>query len=175
VLDFTGVKAITIPEGSVKKITRKSDSVVLWEMPATYKNLADPNSSDWADGYRLSSSGALSAEPTQTTTQYIPCKIGDILRVKGIDLRKDGQRLALYNSSKACKYVFYCTNAYSSGSSNSAIKEKITYANGISTYTLGMQGNGALTTVDTAYFRLAYKTAACDKNDLVITLNEEIT
>lgn len=30
-IDFTGVKAVTIPEGSVKKITRKSDGVVLWE------------------------------------------------------------------------------------------------------------------------------------------------
>lgn len=30
-IDFTGVKAITIPEGAVKKITRKSDGVVLWE------------------------------------------------------------------------------------------------------------------------------------------------
>lgn len=30
-IDFTGVKAITIPEGSVKKITR--GSTVLWEKP----------------------------------------------------------------------------------------------------------------------------------------------
>lgn len=30
-IDFTGVKAITIPEGIVKKITRKSDGVVRWE------------------------------------------------------------------------------------------------------------------------------------------------
>ena len=30
-IDFTGVKAVTVPEGAVKKITRKSDGVVLWE------------------------------------------------------------------------------------------------------------------------------------------------
>lgn len=30
-IDFTGVKAITVPEGAVKKIKRKSDGVVLWE------------------------------------------------------------------------------------------------------------------------------------------------
>lgn len=29
-IDFTGVKSITIPEGAVKKITRKSDGFVLW-------------------------------------------------------------------------------------------------------------------------------------------------
>jgi hypothetical protein len=31
VLDFTGVKAINIPEGKVKKITRKTDGALLWE------------------------------------------------------------------------------------------------------------------------------------------------
>ena len=30
-IDFTSVKAVTVPEGAVKKITRKSDGVVLWE------------------------------------------------------------------------------------------------------------------------------------------------
>ena len=43
-LDFTGVKAITIPEGKVKKITRKSDGVVLWEkatgrIPSAYQEV----------------------------------------------------------------------------------------------------------------------------------------
>lgn len=35
-IDFTGVKAITIPEGSVKKITR--GSTVLWEKPIVDDN-----------------------------------------------------------------------------------------------------------------------------------------
>lgn len=30
-IDFTGVKAVNVPEGAVKKITRKSDGAVLWE------------------------------------------------------------------------------------------------------------------------------------------------
>ena len=30
-IDFSGVKAITIPEGSVSKITRNSDGAILWE------------------------------------------------------------------------------------------------------------------------------------------------
>ena len=30
-IDFTGVNAVTIPEGSVSKITRKSDGLILWE------------------------------------------------------------------------------------------------------------------------------------------------
>lgn len=35
-IDFTDVKAVTIPEGIVKKIIRKSDSVVLWEKAPTF-------------------------------------------------------------------------------------------------------------------------------------------
>jgi hypothetical protein len=31
VLDFTGVKAVNIPEGKVKKITRKTDGALLWQ------------------------------------------------------------------------------------------------------------------------------------------------
>lgn len=34
-IDFTGVTAVTIPEGNVLKIARKSDGTVLWEKPAS--------------------------------------------------------------------------------------------------------------------------------------------
>ena len=30
-IDFTGVKAVTIPEGTVKLVTRKSDGFIIWE------------------------------------------------------------------------------------------------------------------------------------------------
>ena len=43
-IDFTGVKALTIPEGSVKKITRKSDGALIWEkstgrLPSAYQEV----------------------------------------------------------------------------------------------------------------------------------------
>lgn len=38
-IDFAGVKAITIPEGNVSKITRKSNNAVLWERAPLYTNL----------------------------------------------------------------------------------------------------------------------------------------
>lgn len=43
-IDFTGVKAITIPEGNVSKITRKTDNTVLWEkvtsrLPSEYQEV----------------------------------------------------------------------------------------------------------------------------------------
>lgn len=34
-IDFTGVTAVTIPEGNVLKIARKSDGTVFWEQPAS--------------------------------------------------------------------------------------------------------------------------------------------
>lgn len=34
-IDFTGVTAVTIPEGNVVKITRKSDGNIIWEKPET--------------------------------------------------------------------------------------------------------------------------------------------
>ena len=36
-IDFTGAKSIIVPEGAVKKITRKSDGVVLWNKLTTWK------------------------------------------------------------------------------------------------------------------------------------------
>ena len=43
-LNFTNVKTLTIPEGKIKKITRKSDGVVLWEratgrIPSAYQEV----------------------------------------------------------------------------------------------------------------------------------------
>lgn len=52
-MDFSSVKAITIPEGSVKKIT--AGSVVLWEKRANYTNLFDPSTA--TINKRISSGG----------------------------------------------------------------------------------------------------------------------
>lgn len=65
-----------------------------------YTNLANPNSSDWMEGYRLNSSG----EPTETTdgnqtvlTHYIDCVQGDVIRIKGLTM--GSYRVALYTGS----------------------------------------------------------------------------
>ena len=59
-LNFKGVKAITIPEGKVAKITRKSDSVVLWEkvtsrIPSEYQEV------EWIRNAPLTSTGTSKA------------------------------------------------------------------------------------------------------------------
>lgn len=68
-LDFTGVKAITIPEGKVKKITRKSDGVVLWEARANYTNLFDPSAA--VLNSRVNSSGTISAYDGHVISNWI--------------------------------------------------------------------------------------------------------
>ena len=85
-IDFTNVKAITIPEGAVKKITRKSDGALLWQ-GATYTNLiplsigtdkkpyiGDNGEVGYKTGIQISSSDG--EEKTSLTTDavgFIPC------------------------------------------------------------------------------------------------------
>lgn len=53
----------------------------------TYENLADPGSADWKEGYKLSiNTGGVSALEGHTTTNFIPCKAGDTLRIKGMNI-----------------------------------------------------------------------------------------
>jgi len=52
----------------------------------TYTNLADPASSDWLSDSRLSQSGSSPATLAGgTVTNYIPCKAGDVIRIRGFN------------------------------------------------------------------------------------------
>lgn len=66
-----------------------------------YTNLAEPlpnnttDTSKWVNGYRYSSSG-ISAQSGTTISNHIPCKVGDVVRIKGVTLRANTDRLGLY-------------------------------------------------------------------------------
>lgn len=88
-MDFSVIKALTIPEGEVTKI--EANGVVLWQA-VTYKNWAKysteadgttiyNNGLGYKDGYRVRSGGAEAAHDTATCTGFIPFKKGDILRI----------------------------------------------------------------------------------------------
>jgi formylmethanofuran dehydrogenase subunit D len=49
----------------------------------SYTNLADPTSSEWMDGHKISSSGVVETASGTTLMNTIPCVKGDIVRVKG--------------------------------------------------------------------------------------------
>lgn len=173
-MNFSTVKTITIPEGNVTKISH--DGSVLWQKPKSFTNLADPTSADWLVGYRLNSSGVPVVAEDTTVTNFIACKKGDILRVN-MDLRSQGQRITGFDVDTGKNvFVGYFTNSYSNVVSDSSIKDKITYENGISSYELMIGGSGnTLYGADNMTVRFSFITSAIAAEDIIITINEEIS
>lgn len=170
-IDFSTVKAITIPEGVVKQITRKSDGTVLWK--AGPKNwIPYSTESDgktifngglgYKDNSRLNSSADVVTLNGYVVTGYIPVKPGDIVRVKGIT----------WNSSTNTGSYFWTFNSgftklkssrpnISSQDIVATVKE-----NGVVEFMLQRYANTV------AYIRFSsYGSGA----NLVVTVNEEIT
>ena len=189
-IDFFAVKEGTIPEGEVKQIAK--DGVVLWK--GGYTNLV-PTSKDtdgsvfngvgYRDGYRLSSSGSLSAQNGKTVSGFIPCKSTDLIRLSGVDwFPPDGY----------CYLVFYDSNLATLGSVNvyvnsTAASGYLSGARGIvrfkSTTNTPMdihpsESNGVftfdqITFTDgsaVAYFRI---NGHGNGENMIVTVNEEIT
>lgn len=140
-----------------------------------YTNLADPSSSDWQEGYRLSSSGALSAaDYGNAVANFIPCKAGDVVRVKGINI-------AYYNSNSSGTQSRTYMRYYASTTSSSVFAiipadNTSVFVNDGDTWTFTV-GNGLSGDTSTiAYIRPygAYYDGYT-KDNVVITVNEEIT
>lgn len=186
---FKGVKAITIPEGSVKKIT--SGGVVLWAKKAGYTNVlplaqgyasSSPYvGSDGSVGYgnnmRISTSSAsatyMKAQTGVDTTGMIPVKRGDVIRFKNCNFKVTpsntyGTRLQGYNSSKAVISAF-------NGISTS-IPNRLPYVvSGDEIVQITLEPKAAWTSSgidDVAYIQFA--TDGLDETS-IITINEEIT
>lgn len=137
------------------------------------ENLADPKSSDWADAYRINSSGALVGSVTgSVVANYIPCKVGDVVRVKGIDI-------AYYQASSS---ETGRTNMFYYQSDKATIVGKIVVADNPSifvnsgdvwTFTVGNGVSGDTSKI--AYIRpFGRYMSNYTKNDVIITVNEEI-
>lgn len=148
-----------------------------------YTNLADPTSIDWAEGYRLSiSGGGTSALAGHTTTNFIPCKSGDMLRVKGLwmydptnNTKGDSGccKVVIYNSSKSKITGLYGSMAVAA---NNTYGTKVSIDGDIQTYTILIDSeDGQLATSETAYLRIDGKPMdGYTANDVIITINEEI-
>ena len=91
-MDFSTVKAITIPEGAVRKIT--TGDTALWQQGPGYTNRlplavdADGNPYNgglgYKTGYRVNSSYQEVAQTGMCCTGFIPVCNGDVIRVKNI-------------------------------------------------------------------------------------------
>lgn len=89
---FSNLKALTIPEGEVTKIT--SGGVTLWEKPPTMKNWVKYSTESdgttiyngglgYKYGYRVRSGGAEAAQAYRTCTGFIPVKPLSVIRISG--------------------------------------------------------------------------------------------
>lgn len=111
-IDFASVKAITIPEGKVKQIARKSDGVVLWK--SGYKNWVKYSTEadgktiyngglGYKSGYRIRSGGAEATNNNSSITGYIPAKAGNTVRLSGYNAIADasgaGNAINLYDEN----------------------------------------------------------------------------
>ena len=151
-----------------------------------YTNLANPSDSYWQEGYRLSiSSGNTSALAKHTTTNFIPCKKGDVLRVKGLNILgsiggssdyADFAKIVAYNSSKTKINGLY-GGSRSSTSADQDFGLKVTKNGDITTYTILVDNLGAQRAdTTTAYIRIdGGLMSGYTKNDVIITINQEIT
>ena len=145
-----------------------------------YTNLAD--TSTWVYDKRLSGS---SGEPKDGETHagyvivnFIPAKMGDVLRVKGMNLKKkvgsDHFYICAYNGSKTFQKlasVFTISTASNDGALNC-----VSVDGDISTYTIMMQDDGEQRANEsTQYVKFAGSLlAGYTAEDVIITINEEI-
>lgn len=131
------------------------------------------NSTGYKSGYRLGSSGTESELSGMYVTGFIPCKRGDIIRMKNVTFQygvgtSSNQRLSFYDANKThlCQ-----TNATGlAGMSYNGQNTSIKGSDGIYTqFTVG--DLSGLNTTNTAYFRI---NGTYIGSDSIITVNEEI-
>ena len=167
-IDFSAVKAITIPEGKAKAINRESDGLLLWKGGSknwvAYSTEADGktifNGVGYKDNARLNSSAAVVALDGYVTSGYIPAKHGDTVRLKGLT----------WNSATNTGSYFWTfdstfTPMKSGRPNNSSQDIVVSEENGVISFYLQNYATGV------AYVRLSsYGLGA----NMVITVNEEI-
>lgn len=184
-MDFSTLKAITIPEGDVVKV--EVGGVTIWELPATYKNWVKYSTeSDGATiyngglgyktGYRIRSGGAeTGSNASCTITGFIPVKGGDTIRVAGADfsIQTTSNAINVSDSSftnlgqivsnmPSSGYGIFAST-YASYSFSSIVEE----SEGVYKWIVPPSDSGI------AYIRVTGEVA--DISQFIITVNEEIS
>lgn len=140
-------------------------------------NLADPTSGDWKDDYRISTSAGVKECSGHVTTNFFKVKAGDVLRVKGLSLttyKNNHSCVAIYKADKTFQNWAVTSSAQSA--SGDGAKNKVAVSGDISTYTILVLDDGTQrANADTVYCRIdGTLISGYTKNDVVITINEEI-
>ena len=142
-------------------------------------NLADPTSADWMENYRINSSGApVFADAggnmgiINSVANFIPCKNGDVIRVKGLDI-------AYYQTSETSagktNMWYYKADKTTSVTKIVVVDNSSIFVQSGDTFTFTV-GNGVSSGADQiAYIRpFGRYMPGYTKNDVIITVNEEI-
>lgn len=161
-------------------VTPEDPPVTPEEPQPSYKNLADPASSDWLMDSRLGS-GAVSesAGTDNMVTNYIPCKKGDIIRVKNFNIgyfkNESGTLRCHYLNTD--KSIIGNTQPYSNGAFLQ-IENDGRYGIFSWEYIVGTTGDQStyLDYADNiAYMRFCgYLADGKTTSDVIITVNQEI-
>lgn len=189
-MDFSEVKAITIPEGEVTKITIGGN--VVWEA-ITYTNQV-PISTDtdgsifngvgYIENRRLSSSGGLSssAQNGSVTTGFIPFPNGDktIIRMKGVEWinansKKSGHYyIYFYNANKGKIQDYQYLESPANGSSHIVTITRDT--SGVETIVFNQEYGSTNTFLNNirSTAKFIRITAYGKGADFIVTINEEI-
>ena len=150
------------------------------ETTSSYTNLADPTDQYWKEGYRISlSSGGTSECEGHISTNFIPAKAGDILRVKGIDILKNinsqDSKIAMYKTKDDESSTL--GGAYGSIADNDdCYGDTVTTVDDISTITLLYTNLGTQVAKSSMnYIRIdGVLMDGYTSEDVIITINEEI-
>lgn len=169
-MDFSGARRLSVPEGKVKRIVRKSDGLMLWK--AGYVNLipeatTDPggtsiyNDTGYRDKYRWSSSGnAATAHSYGRLSGWIPFVSGATYRIKGFH----------FVHTHASGYVSggYCVYYKNDGTTKTVtlLRTGAEYDSANDIYTM------TVTDSTVRYFRIS---GYWGDDVPIITINEEIT
>lgn len=136
---------------------------------AKYINRADPTSQYWLTDMRLNSTEVAKDFAGSHVTNFIPCKVGDVIRVKGLDIRNYG------SADSDLSFVrFYSTE------NGSVLLKTATYQNAnfvnsgdVWTYTVAEGVSGSVDSIAFVRFNgMLY--SGYTKEDVIITVNQEI-
>lgn len=146
----------------------------------SYTNLADPSSADWLTDKRFATS-SISDFAGVYITNYIPCKPGDTIRVKGMDLNSlissSKPRTRMFSNGTQVGIADYYPNYIMEAGYGSFNSET-----GISTFRLvnmtqsGVVDGNEITEYTFDSIRINFKLlSGYTVNDVIVTVNEEIS
>lgn len=178
IIDFSNVKAITIPEGEVKQIT--CNGVVLWKGGYTNQVPLSTESDGktiynggkgYKNSYRIRSGGAEASQGGCSCTGFIRAKGGDVVRLSGYDVKYNTTGNAI-NVSDANR------NNLGQIVANSGWSYGIFEGNTINWDDVLLEKTGVYYWIipegfNIAYIRVTGYTGA-DGSKMIVTINEEI-